>query len=79
MSAVLEKYMQVNKITQSQLSRMMGCVPSTIYGWLLNRRVPRLNSARRLAKVSKGAVPVSTWGWVETPPGSGFFEYKGPK
>lgn len=65
MSAVLRKYMQAKKITQSQLSKMLGCVPSTVHSWLFKNKRPRFYSAKKLAMVSRGEVPISTWGWVE--------------
>lgn len=50
-------------------SRLLNVTPSAVHFWVTGIHMPRLKVALKIEKVTKGEVPLSTWGMVITPSG----------
>lgn len=47
--------------SQDYVAKLLGVQPSHLNHWLQRRRIPGLRRAVEIAKLTDGAVPVSSW------------------
>lgn len=57
----LQKWREKKELSQEQVALLVGVKQTTISRWEAGESHPILKFAIRLAKVSKGAVPVEAW------------------
>jgi hypothetical protein len=57
---LFKEFLEKNGLLQLEASKLLKVAPSVICGWC-NRTVPRLGYRKRIAKWSRGEIPVSCW------------------
>ena len=63
MSNALKKYMMDKDLNSANLSRMLKCHPTAVFNWVHGKGAPCKINAWKLHKLSKGAVPITEWGY----------------
>lgn len=61
---LLENYLKTQKITMSDFARMIGSDPASVYHWKIRKLCPRASTAWKIHKLTKGAIPITYWGFV---------------
>lgn len=59
--STFEKWLEKNKLSQSEAAALIGTVPSHISRLLSGRRKPGLRMALLIEKATGGSVPASSW------------------
>lgn len=57
----LGKYIHDKHMDQTEFADATGVAPSTVSLWVAGQRIPDLNSALAIQRVTKGAIPVEYW------------------
>lgn len=61
---LLEKYLNEHKFSMSDFARMIGSDPASVYHWKIRKLSPRAETAWKIHKLTKGAIPITYWGYV---------------
>ena len=57
----LREYLQFHNLRQRELARRWGMPESTLSDILSGRRSPSLETARKIKRLTDGAVPLEAW------------------
>lgn len=58
----LRAWLNKNELTYRAAAERFGVSAATVYNWATGRWRPEWPARRRLAKATRGAVPVAAWG-----------------
>ncbi len=61
---LLKKYLRENKLNPVDLSQLLRCNSGCVYKWVDGKGRPSHKNAWKLHKKSKGAIPISYWGYA---------------
>ena len=64
MENLLKKYLETHGLRQSEFARIIDCHPSVLCAWYYRKSVPHASNAWKIHKATKGAVPISYWGYT---------------
>ncbi len=64
MDNILLKYIESKGLRQSEFARIIDCNPSLVYSWCKKKVMPQKVYAWKIHKATKGAVPITYWGYT---------------
>lgn len=62
----LVAYLEENNLSLSAFARLIVGSPSAVFSWTKGISIPHPKTALKIEKVTKGKIPISSWGYVRS-------------